>query len=163
MDLKKVHYSWPTVDAASTKLAVEILNTDWRPNYVVGLTRGGLIPAVMISHLLKIPMYTLKVSLRDDELNDSETNCWMPEDVVNGMNILIVDDINDSGETLKWIRSNWHDSVAGLDLDPMMWWHDRVRVAVLIDNLASGERVDFAALEINKAEDPCWIVFPWEK
>ena len=40
--------------------------SNFHPDYIVGITRGGLMPALMISHYLKVPMYTLDVSLRDD-------------------------------------------------------------------------------------------------
>ena len=161
MPVKQIHHSWGTIETWCAQLAIEILKSDWRPDYVVGLTRGGLTPAVMLSHFLGVPMHTLKVSLRDDDPNGSESNCWMPEDVTDGKNILIVDDINDTGETLKWIREDWDKSVFKGDID--YWWHKRVKIAVLVNNLASKEEVDFSTDEINKAEDPCWIVFPWEK
>lgn len=32
----------------------------WKPDYIVGLTRGGLVPAVYLSHYLNVPMETLK-------------------------------------------------------------------------------------------------------
>jgi uncharacterized protein len=158
--MKKIYCDWAQIEQWTQRLAVEILKTDWRPDYVVGLTRGGLTPAVILSHLLDVPMYTLKVSLRDNGLNDSETNCWMSEDVTHGKNILIVDDINDTGATLKWIREDWDSTVFEGNMEH--WWHQRVKIAVLVDNLASDERVDFAADEINKEENPSWIVFPWE-
>lgn len=155
----------------------------WRPDYIVGLTRGGLIPATMLSHYLNIPMETLKVSLRDDT-QGPESNLWMPEDaigyvpedirVANGgwmhlvsrrKNILIVDDINDSGATLSWIKQDWESSVAGV-CDTAEWnniWGRNVRIAVCINNTASEFKdVDYSSLEINKLDDPQWIVFPWE-
>jgi len=158
--VKKIFKSWQEVDAYCMQLALTILKSDWRPDYIVGLTRGGLTPGVLLSHLLAVPMHTLKVQLRDDD-QDCEMNCWMPEDVCEGKNILIVDDINDTGETLAWIRSDWSKSVFQGDMD--YHWHKRVRVAVLVNNLASKESVDFHIDEVNKAEDDCWIVFPWEK
>jgi uncharacterized protein len=158
--MKKIYKSWQEVDANCMHLALNILKSDWRPDYIVGLTRGGLTPGVLLSHKLAVPMHTLKVQLRDDE-QDCEMNCWMPEDVVDGKNILIVDDINDTGETLAWIRSDWSKSVFQGDMD--YHWHKRVRVAVLVNNLASKESVDYHIDEVNKAEDDCWIVFPWEK
>ena len=158
--MKKIYKTWRETDANCTRLALDILRGDWRPDYIVGLTRGGLTPAVLLSHLLKVPMHTLKVQLRDGE-QDCEINSWMPEDVCDGKNILIVDDINDTGETLAWIRSDWQKSVFQGDID--YHWHKRIRVAVLVNNLASHENVDYYIDEINKAEDPCWICFPWEK
>jgi hypoxanthine phosphoribosyltransferase len=105
-------------------------------------------------------MYALKVQLRDGE-EDTETNAWMPEDVTDGKNILIVDDINDTGDTLAWIRDDWEKSVFKGDI--AFHWHKRIRVAVLVNNLASNEQIDWCAMDINKVEDPSWIVFPWEK
>jgi len=79
-------------------LARQISLSDWRPDYIVGLTRGGAIPAVMLSHYFGIPCETLKVSLRDG--GSCESNLWMAEDAYEGKNILVVDDINDSGATI---------------------------------------------------------------
>jgi len=44
-------------------------------------------------------------------------------------------------------------------------WGNTVRFAVLYDNLASESELDtnYSAQEINKIEDPSWIVFPWEE
>jgi hypoxanthine phosphoribosyltransferase len=156
--MNKLHYDWQQIERWCNRIALDILKTDWRPDYVVGLTRGGLVPAVLLSHLLDVPMHTLRVQLRD---GDTEMNCWMPEDAVEGKRILIVDDINDTGETLAWIRSDWESSVYQGDIAGR--WHQQIRVAVVINNLASSETVDWCAMDINKAEDPSWIVFPWEK
>jgi uncharacterized protein len=158
--MNKIYLDWQQIDRWCNRIALDILKTDWRPDYIVGLTRGGLLPGVILSHLLEVPMHTLKVQLRDGE-EDTETNCWMPEDVMAGKRILIVDDINDTGETLAWIRDDWEKSVFQCDIK--FWWHSRIKVAVLINNLASEENVDWCADEINKAADPSWIVFPWEK
>ena len=158
--MNKIHHDWDQIDRWSTRIALDILKTDWRPDYVVGLTRGGLVPGVLLSHLLGVPMHTLKVQLRDDD-SDFEHNAWMPEDVTDGKNILIVDDINDTGDTLAWIRDDWEKSVFKGDI--AYHWHKRIRVAVLVNNLASNEQIDWCAMDINKAEDPSWIVFPWEK
>lgn len=154
----------------------------WRPDYVVGLTRGGLTPALMISHYLKVPMETLKINLRDGA-GDCESNAWMPEDAFGYLEgglrqwseqssdpglrkkILVVDDINDNGATLNWLMSDWQSScMPNQDQTWEQIWGDNVRFAVLYDNLASQCRVSthYAGQEINRAEEDCWIVFPWE-
>ncbi|HET8688655.1 MAG TPA: phosphoribosyltransferase family protein [Methanosarcina sp.] len=141
----------------------DVLKDDWKPDYIVGLTRGGLIPAVMISHYLGIPMHTLKVSLRDD-IEGPESNLWMAEDALGGKNILIVDDINDSGETLKWIKQDWPKSAYPNDARWQTVWNNSIRFAALVNNQSSSFKdVDYFGMEINKFENPNqWIVFPWE-
>ena len=43
-------------------------------------------------------------------------------------------------------------------------WGNNVRVAVLCDNEASASelKISYSAVDLNKAEEDCWIVFPWE-
>lgn len=144
----------------------------WHPDYIVGLTKGGLVPAVMLGTYLGCRVETLKVSLRDGE--DPETNCWMSEDAFGysesqshpemRKNILIVDDINDTGATLNWIVEDWRSSCMPKDPAWNEIWGHNVRVAALYDNAASQSflRVNYAAQKINKRERDEWIVFPWE-
>jgi uncharacterized protein len=148
------------------KICRELAIGSWRPDYIVGITRGGLVPAVMISQYFNIPLHTLNVSLRDGDVGP-ESNLWMAEDALgpnsrerivedsddiggileaasslleNGgtyKNILIVDDINDQGTTLNWIMKDWP---SGCFPDDPSWgevWNNNVKFAVLVDNLAS--------------------------
>ena len=162
--MKKIFYSWQDVEHQTQEILRQLQRDAWRPDYVVGLTRGGLVPANLISQYLEIKMETLKVSLRDGD--ECETNCWMSEDAfVNNKRILIVDDINDSGATLNWIKRDWQDSCFPSDSrwDDEIWNHN-VRVATLVDNESSASElnVSYSAVGLNKAEEDVWIVFPWE-
>jgi xanthine phosphoribosyltransferase len=161
--MKKVYYTWQDVEAQTQEILRQMALDPWRPDYVVGLTRGGLVPANLISQYLECPMECLKVSLRDDT-SQPESNLWMSEDAFEQRRILIVDDINDSGATLNWIREDWMSSSLP---DNPKWqeiWGDTVRVAVLVDNEASTSElnVSYSAVDLNKAEEDVWIVFPWE-
>jgi len=161
--MKKIYYTWQDVEHQTQEILRQIQRDAWVPDYVVGLTRGGLVPANLISQYLEVPMHTLRVSLRDDA-SQPESNLWMSEDAFEQKRILIVDDINDSGATLNWIKEDWMTN--NLPNNPK-WseiWSDTVRVAVLVDNEASaGEiNVKYSAVDLNKAEEDSWIVFPWE-
>ena len=139
----------------------QMYSDDWRPDYIVGVTRGGLIPAVMMSHYTGIKMHTLDVRLRDGDGVGPESNCWMSEEAGAGKRILILDDINDTGETFKWIVKDWEESNPPADWLDI--WGNTVRFATIIDNAPSKFDVDYTSIEINKAEDPAWIVFPFEE
>jgi xanthine phosphoribosyltransferase len=165
----------------------------WKPDYIVGITRGGLEPANMISQYLEIPMQALNISLRDSTMGP-ESNLWMAEDAFgyprseryiedskdvgavleaasdllalgdSCKNILIVDDINDTGATLNWIKQDWQ---SGCMPDDPVWsevWNNNVKFAVLVDNQSSEfKNIDYSGMKIDKSKDPRWIVFPWEE
>jgi xanthine phosphoribosyltransferase len=146
-----------------SKISREIYFSKWVPDYVVGITRGGLLPAVMLSHYLSVPMNALQISLRDN--GESESNLWMAEDAYNGKNILIVDDINDSGATLNWLMEDWPSGCFPDDEKWKLVWNNNVRFASIIDNLASNcnVKMDYCGKEINKSEQDVWIEFPYEE
>jgi hypoxanthine phosphoribosyltransferase len=51
------------------KIIRDMAQDNWRPDYIAGITRGGLVPATMLSHYLDVPMHTLNISFRDKPLN----------------------------------------------------------------------------------------------
>lgn len=163
--IKKRYLSYADVHSQVAELARQITSDGWTPDYIVGLTRGGLLPAVLLSHWFGVPCNTLKVSLRDGR-GESEINCWMSEDAYGydkePQRILIVDDINDTGATLEWIKRDWRSSCMPGDDRWDTVWHGNVRFAMLVNNLASTTKIDYAAMEVNKAEEDVWIEFPYE-
>ena len=163
--MKKIYYSWKDVEGACLELARQVITSQWRPDYIVGITRGGAIPAVMLSQFFNIPMRPLQVSLRDG--GDCVSDLGMAEDAFgheeDPKNILIVDDINDQGSTIAWIKKDWP---SGCFPDHNQWtktWGHNVRFATLTNNIASKETVDYSVWEVNKAEEDCWLVYPWEE
>ena len=182
--MKKHHYTYDDVHRAATNICLKMYNDNWRPDYVVGITRGGLPLALRISQLLDCRMETLKVKLRDAvDGEQCESNCWMAEDAFGYVsefdrdgifenltshpdkkkNILVVDDINDTGATFAWIKQDWQ---SGCLPDNPNWntvWGQNVRFAVMTENLSSefGE-VNYHWHEVNKAENDVWLVYPWE-
>jgi len=173
--MKKIFLSWQDVENHCQEIIRQITKDFWRPDYIVGIGRGGLTPAVLISQYLGVKMISLDVSLRDG--GDTVSNCALASDAFGytvddtaasgdeRKQILIVDDINDSGATLNWIKEDWKSSC--LPYDPRwideIWGHN-VRVAVLYDNESSKSELDitYSSVTINKADEDCWIIFPWE-
>ena len=178
--MKKLPLSWTDIEKLTGNICREISLSDWRPDYVVGITRGGNVPATMISHYFNTRCEALKVSLRDTDTG-SESNLWMAEDafgyipqdeqavyksrwdVSRRKKILIVDDINDTGATFNWIKHDWTGSCLPHEETWNTVWGYNVRFATLIDNQSSDfHDVAWSGIEINKAEDDAWVEFPWE-
>jgi hypoxanthine phosphoribosyltransferase len=183
MSIKKKYYSWQDVEDACVNIALQMYKCNWRPDYIVGITRGGNVPATILSNMLGVRGEALKVSLRDNYNGESsESNCWMAEDAFGYVNederdtlksrwdlnkrknILIVDDINDTGATFNWIKEDWQSSC--LPNETSAWdsvWNSNVRFATITENLSSNfDGVQYYYDEVNKAEEDCWLVYPWE-
>ena len=80
----------------------------------------------------------------------------MAQDALDGKKILIVDDINDTGDTLAWLKQDWNNSgKIFTDGKSEINWEANVRFAVLTENEPSkfGD-VDYVSKFINKNEDP---------
>ena len=52
--MNKTSYTDVQIDALIHDIIRQMNNDTWKPDYIVGLTRGGLVPALKISHYLSI-------------------------------------------------------------------------------------------------------------
>ena len=166
--MKKHFYSYNDVHNAAIDIVLKMYKDNWRPDYVVGITRGGLPLAVRISSLLDCRMETLKVKLRDNEPNEEcESNLWMAEDAFGyekpPKKILIVDDINDTGATFNWIMKDWQSSCLPGDDKWQSVWNNNVRFATMCEKTHTNfSSVNYVWEEIDTSESDTWMVFPWE-
>ena len=136
-----VNYPWNTIDDLVKVIASRV--STFNPTHIVGIARGGLVPAVMLSHQLNLPMETLGVSFRDNKATHHTK--FKP---INDARYLIVDDINDSGTTFKVVTDIFKNRRL------------QHRTAALINKEKSDFNVDFYG-EMFYHDD--WINFPWEK
>ena len=139
-------------------LCRNISSQSWRPEYIVGVNQSGLVPAVMLSNWLNVPMYALSTE---------ESNLWMAEDAYGynldaGKRILLVDSLNDDGEAFNHIMLDW---AAGCLPNDQRWedgiWNSNVRFAAVVDRLSSKCRVgmDYIGEEMD-SDIP--VEFPWQ-
>ena len=137
--MKQIDIGWSYIDYQVNKICDEISARNF--DVVVGISRGGLIHAVMISHRLKLPLLTMTVTLRDNLARVQSLK------INKGEHALVVDDINDSGNTLTMISEFFKTR------------HIHASYVVLQNKLSSNFSVDYwGTLQDN--DD--WINFPWE-
>ena len=127
-------------------------DADWSPEHLIGIGRGGLIPAVYLSHASGLPMLAVDYSSQAEDLAIDAIQ-RLAERTRAGERLLFIDDINDSGRTIGHLR----DMLARAGAKP-----GSVRFATLIDNVGSAQTVDYRARTIDRAVTKDWFVFPWE-
>lgn len=124
----------------------------WRPDFLVGVGRGGLVPAAYLSHRTGIPMLSVDHSSGEPGFA-ADLLAKLAAKVGGGSRILIVDDINDSGGTIAALREA---------IDAKSGVADGLRVAVLINNIRSRARAEYHGTALDREVDKRWFVFPWE-
>ena len=76
---------------------------------VVGIGRGGTVPASLIAHQLRCDLHMVQVNYRDDANQPSyEQPRWLQEELPKlnpTTRILLVDDVAVSGKTLTIVKS----------------------------------------------------------
>lgn len=120
--------SWADIDDSIEILSKQIEDSKIHYEVIYGLARGGLVPAVMLSHRLKIPMV----------LNMEEV--WRLK--VKNKSVLIVDDISDTGETLKYFDDQKFDIAT-----------------LFVREHTSKIKPKYTYKHINHDN---WLLFPWE-
>lgn len=134
----------------SFRLALKISSTGFSPDLVIAVARGGFIPSRFLSDFLQIEsLESIQIRHYGPGANRlKDTTIEAPfTDKISGRKVLIVDDINDTGDSLK----------AAVDhiqtLNP-----SEIKTAVLHERINSSFRTDsFSELErTNK-----WLIYPW--
>ena len=143
----KIWYKWKEMRRDVNTLCREILLDKFAPDVIVGLSRGGLTPGVMMSHWMEKPFKSIKASLRDFP----EWEDYLPRKTDE--RVLIVDDICDSGETFHKIREHINERKEnGVDVRfATLWWNNECNF-----------EPHYYVNEIAKDSTNTWIMFPWE-
>ncbi len=142
--------SWDEIYRLLLSLANTIRNNGFGPEMIVGVSRGGWLPARVMSDLLENPK--LANVAAEFYVGIAETKgkpvITQPVSVsVEGKKVLVVDDVVDTGESLRLVRSHLKDQGA-----------KEVKTAAIYYKPWSVMIPDYYEKETRS-----WIVFPWER
>ncbi|MGE0178515.1 MAG: phosphoribosyltransferase [Sphingomonas sp.] len=133
-------------------LAAQLAADHWAPDFLIGIGRGGLVPAVYLSHALGLPTLSVDHSTQAPDFAGAALK-RLAARTRAGERLLVVDDINDSGATIAKLRAMLAEAEAA---------ESQIRFATLLDNIRSVSRVDYRARTIDRSVTKDWYVFPWE-
>ena len=159
MTTKYTSVSWDDVDTYCHTIREKIVNAGEKIEAVVGLSRGGLVPATMLANWLDVrKVYVHGYHSYDETTKTRNKHGVMYQDVVYdlmksvaGHNILIVDDLCDKGVTMKGLVNRlykkFHENAVN------------IRTAALFCKEGSAFVPDYIA---RPCADDNWLCFPWE-
>lgn len=128
--MKNIYYTWEQFEQDVKRISGNIMSSEFVVEKIYGIKRGGSFLAISLSYLLgkEVEIIDANETIKDDK------------------NILIVDDICDSGETFKNITTNVKN----------------YRTAAIYYNVKQNYVVDYFSRKIDRDHEKSWIVFPWE-
>ena len=142
--------SWDQIYRLLLSLANTIRNAGFGPEMIVGVSRGGWLPARVISDLLENPKLANVATGFYVGVAETKGKPVITQPVsvsVKGKKILVVDDVADTGESLGLVRSYLEDQGAR-----------EVKTATIYCKPWSILIPDYYEKETRS-----WIVFPWER
>jgi hypoxanthine phosphoribosyltransferase len=142
--------SWREAYLLAKRLAMHVKASKFCPDLVVAIGRGGFVPArTVCDFLLNDRLTSMKVehySLSAQRMDEVVIRYPLAVEVI-GQRILIVDDVTDTGDTLK-------TAVAYVQgLEPAA-----IRTGVLQHKTTSTFQPDYFA---EKVKEWRWIIYPW--
>ncbi|MCD9152823.1 phosphoribosyltransferase [Aeromicrobium duanguangcaii] len=148
MDEREI-LTWPTYGTAIRELAQTVADSGFRPDIVLGIARGGLIPAGSVAYALDCKnLFTMNVEFYTGVGTTREEPTLLPPFLdlaeLDDLSVLVVDDVADSGKTLELVAR-------------ICWEHaGDVRSAVIYEKPRSIIKPDYAWRQTDR-----WINFPW--
>ena len=128
--------SWMDIEEAIDQLSKKI---PFKPQIIAGISRGGLVPARLLADKMDVSWV---MSFEELQGKFQKENLWrhLPDD----SEILIVDDVSDSGKTLERIHLHYP-----------LWKTATIHY--------KPHTIRRATYDMGIVQNDVWIVYPWEK
>jgi xanthine phosphoribosyltransferase len=145
---KGFHISWDQLHRDSRALAWRLhgerSGIQWKA--VVAITRGGMVPTAVVARELDIRTIDTICVKSYDHQDQSKVNVMKlpaPDFIRDGENVLIIDDLVDTGKTLKYVRT----------------LYPKAHYATVYAKPQGRSLVDTFVTEVSQ---DTWIFFPWD-
>lgn len=144
-------FSWEQIEKIIDELADNIKANGFKPDYIICITAGGLIPLYFLAKKLGIDnILTISASSYEKNKQKELRITYLPEVDLEGKKVLLVDEITDTGSSLKGVS----DAVVN------KYNVGELKTATLVVNKDKCKLYpDFYTVTVQGE----WVVFPWEK
>jgi hypoxanthine phosphoribosyltransferase len=142
--------SWAEVERLCQRLAGLIRESGYRPDLVIAIGRGGYVPARLLCdymHIMELTSIKIEHYLSGANRQEEAVIRYPLKADIRGLRVLVVDDVNDTGDTLEAATQHLQTFQPG-----------EIRTAVMHDKAVTRFDVDYSARKIIKWR---WLIYPW--
>jgi hypoxanthine phosphoribosyltransferase len=149
MAIEQLRMTWDELGTGSRALAEQVAADGFRPDFILGISRGGLLVAGALAYSLGVKnTFTMSVEFYtgiDERLDMPMILPPVPHLVdLHESRVLVADDVADTGQTLVLVKEFLEGKV------------DEVKIACLYEKPRSVVHCDYVWERTDR-----WIVFPW--
>lgn len=142
--------TWPEIYRLCLDISKQVRSSGYQPDIVIAIARGGFIPARLVCDFLDLNALTsIKIQhyrSGADRLEKAVLEYPLCTEI-SDLNVLLVDDVNDSGETLK-LAVSYLQTFQPAD----------IKTIVMHQKITSRYPIDFYAKKVIKWR---WLIYPW--
>ena len=146
--MEKQYITWEDIKTLSDELSEQIKAhcEDLSSATLIAVSRGGLVPAQLIAYKLDIrDVRVMKLISYDKNNQRNETQDISTDRLFDGQSVYIIDDLADSGETVRYLKENYPNS----------------NICSLLVKDCCKTLPDFTTSK--KINGNAWLVFQWEE
>jgi hypoxanthine phosphoribosyltransferase len=142
--------SWADVERRCRRLASRIRASGFSPDLIIAIGRGGYVPARLLCdnlHIMALTSIKVEHYLAGANRQREALIRYPLKADIHGLRVLLVDDVNDTGDTLALAVQHLQS------FQPAA-----IRTAVMHQKSSTSIQADYCARRIIKWR---WLVYPW--
>jgi len=145
--------SWDEIKKAVENIAEQIKKAEFEADYIIGIASGGIVPLGLLAKKMDIKNVLTVTARSYEEYKDTKQSelvvSYLPKLDLKDKKILLVDELADSGETLKKLSLVMFEKYQPSEL----------KTATLAINIKNCKfKPDFSAIPVES-----WLIAPWDK
>ena len=147
---RELRISWSRLQRLAAQLVCAIEGSGYKPDYVVGIAMGGLIPLALVAEGLKVKQVAAVAARSYDEKTKKPGKLvisHMPQLQARGKKILLIDEIVDTGQTFEIVSKVLKETSGAA----------QIKTAAIVVSATCKTPPDFFVMNAD-----IWVVFPWE-
>lgn len=157
----KVFYTYDQVHRGAVILRHKINKSGFSPDLIIGIARGGLYVSLVLSQTFKVSTLSINYSSKEGKGNDkhhidnTQEVIRYVNDSTAPLNILLTDDIWDSGATITEI-------IKAFDRGGVLMKNNMKAATLFYRNLSTSPTIMKPDYYWTELTDSRWVCFPWE-